>query len=161
MFNDFFAKQCVPFVTDSVLPQFIPHTHSKLSSIKISIIDIQPLITALKSSKAHGPDNISASMIHLCGNDICFPLQIIFQNICDTGKFPSQWKEANVTPVHKKKDKQLVSNYRPISLLPLFSKIFERIVFKNLYNYLISNNLITKNSLASDLATLGLTNFSR
>ena len=50
-----------------------------------------------------------------------------------------------MTPVHKKKDKQLVSNYRPISLLPLFSKIFERIVFKNLYNYFISNNLITKN----------------
>ena len=45
----------------------------------------------------------------------------------------------------QKKDKQTVSNYRPISLLPLFAKIFERIVFKNLYNYLKSNNLITKN----------------
>ena len=45
----------------------------------------------------------------------------------------------------QKKDKQTVSNYPPISLLPLFAKIFERIVFKNLYNYLKSNNLITKN----------------
>ena len=45
----------------------------------------------------------------------------------------------------QKKDKQTISNYRPISLLPLFAKIFERIVFKNLYNYLKSNNLITKN----------------
>ena len=44
-----------------------------------------------------------------------------------------------------KKDKQTVSNYRPISLLPLFAKVFERIVFKNLYNYLKVNNLITKN----------------
>ena len=55
-----------------------------------------------------------------------------------------RWKEANITPVHKKKDKQIVSNYRPISLLPIFAKVFERIVFKNMYNYLVSNNQITK-----------------
>ena len=45
----------------------------------------------------------------------------------------------------QKKDKQTVSNYRPISLLPIFAKLFERIIFKNLYNYLRANNLITKN----------------
>ena len=84
-------------------------------------------------------------MIQLCGEDLCVPLQIIFQNIIETGIFPDQWKEANVTPVHKKKDKQTVSNYRPISLLPIFAKIFEKIVFKHLYNYLKSNKLITKN----------------
>ena len=50
-----------------------------------------------------------------------------------------------MTPVHKKNDKQIISNYRPISLLPILAKIFERIVFKNLYNYLTFNNLITKN----------------
>ena len=50
-----------------------------------------------------------------------------------------------MTPVHKKKDKKSVSNYRPISLLPILDKIFERLVFKNLYNVLHENNLITKN----------------
>ena len=49
------------------------------------------------------------------------------------------------TPVHKKESKQVVKNYRPISLLPLFAKIFERILFSNMYNHLISINLITKN----------------
>ena len=83
-------------------------------------------------------------MIQLCGERLCIPLKIIFQNILETGIFPDRWKEANITPVHKKKDKQIVSNYRPISLLPIFAKIFERIVFKNLYNFLITNNLITK-----------------
>ena len=48
-------------------------------------------------------------------------------------------------PNPQKKDKQTVSNYRPISLLPIFDKIFERIIFKNLYNFLVQNNLITKN----------------
>ena len=54
----------------------------------------------------------------------------------------------NVTPVHKKESKQMVKTYRPISLLPLFAKIFERILFSNMYNHLISNNLITKNQSA-------------
>ena len=73
------------------------------------------------------------------------PLKIIFENILETGIFPDQWKEANVTPVHKKNDKQIISNYRPISLLPILAKVFERIIFKNLYNYLTDNKLLTKN----------------
>ena len=52
---------------------------------------------------------------------------------------------ANVTPVHKKENKQLINNYRPISLLPILAKVFERIIFKHLYNHLVKNDLITKN----------------
>ena len=55
------------------------------------------------------------------------------------------WKLTNVMPIHKKGSKQLTKNYRPISLLPICGKVFERIVFKHLYNYLVSNNLITNN----------------
>ena len=55
------------------------------------------------------------------------------------------WKLANVTPIFKKGDKQSTKNYRPISLLPICGKIFEKIIFNNLYPYLNSNNLITKN----------------
>ena len=50
-----------------------------------------------------------------------------------------------MTPVHKKDDKQKIKNYRPISLLLIWAKLFERILFNNIYNYLISNNLITTN----------------
>ena len=78
-------------------------------------------------------------MVKLCGQHLFVPLKI------ETGTFPDQWKEANVTPVHKKNDKQIISNYRPISLLPILAKIFERIIFKNLYNYLTDNKLLTKN----------------
>ena len=55
------------------------------------------------------------------------------------------WKLANVTPIYKKEDKQLIKNYRPISLLPICGKMFEKIIFNNLYSYLNANNLITKN----------------
>ena len=145
IFNNYFAKQCTPFLTDSILPNLVYHTNKRFTSIDFSQDEIKDILKILKTNKAHGPDNISVSMIQLCGEDLCVPLQIIFQNIIETGIFPDQWKEANVTPVHKKKDKQTVSNYRPISLLPIFAKIFEKIVFKHLYNYLVSNKLITKN----------------
>ena len=84
-------------------------------------------------------------MLYICGDPILAPLDLIFRNIILAGIYPDQWKLANVTPVHKKDDKQLTKNYRPISLLPICTKLFERILFNNIYNYLISNNLIISN----------------
>ena len=145
IFNKYFALQCTPFLTNSVLPVLRHHTNNRLSSFNVTAAEITEILIGLKVNKAHGPDEISGNMIKLCGHHISIPLKMIFDNIIRTGIFPDQWKEANVTPVHKKKDKQLVANYRPISLLPILAKVFERIVFKNLYNHLLSNNLITKN----------------
>jgi hypothetical protein len=70
---------------------------------------------------------------------------IIFRNILESSIYPDQWKQANVVPIYKKEDKQLVKNYRPISLLPICGKIFEKLIFDSLFSYLVSNNLITKN----------------
>ena len=55
------------------------------------------------------------------------------------------WKLANVTPIFKKNDEQLIKNYRPFSLLPICGKIFEKILFNNIYNYFNVNNFLTKN----------------
>ena len=76
-------------------------------------------------------------------DSITEPLGIIFKNCINKSVFPTKWKKANVLPVFKKDNKQQLNNYRPISLLPIFSKIFENIIFKNLYSYLLSNNLIS------------------
>ena len=62
-----------------------------------------------------------------------------------TSIYPDLWKVANVTPIFKKGDKQLVKNYRPISLLPICGKTLEKIIFNHLYSYLITNKLITTN----------------
>ena len=82
-------------------------------------------------------------MLHICGYPILALLDLIFCNIILTGIYPDPWELANVTPVQKTNDKKLTKNYRPISLLPICAKLFERILFNNIYNYLISNNLIT------------------
>ena len=59
------------------------------------------------------------------------------------GVFPDDWKKSNVVPIHEKESKILIKNYRPISLLPIFSKVFERLVFKTLFNFLLQNKLFT------------------
>ena len=68
-----------------------------------------------------------------------------FPKLYSQGHFSRQVGKANVIPIFKKDKKHLVKNYRPISLLPIFAKIFERIIFKDLYNHLMSNKLITEN----------------
>ena len=70
---------------------------------------------------------------------------LVFTNILTTGIYPELWKLANVIPIQKKGSKQLTKNYSPISLLPFCGKVFEKIVNKHMYNYLVSNNLITNN----------------
>ena len=83
-------------------------------------------------------------MIKMCGNALCTPLKLIFDNILETGViYPEQWKMANVAPVYKKHNKQTICNYRPISLLTIYAKVFEKIIFTDLCNYLVRNNLIT------------------
>ena len=144
LFTDFFCKQCTPVVTDSILPALIYKTDNRIDHFAITTNDILPLISKINPNKATGSDGISGQMLILCSDSVALPLNIIFRNILFTGIYPSIWKLANITPIHKKGDKQLIKNYRPISLIPLCGKIFEKIVFNHLYSYLTTNNLITK-----------------
>ena len=138
-------NRCKILINDSALPPFHLFTDKQLIVIDYSLEDLKTTVHALNPNKSHGSDNISVRMLHICGDRILAPLDLIFRNIILTGIFPDPWKLANVIPVHRKDDKQLTKNYRPISLLPICGKLFERILFNNIYNYLISNNLITSN----------------
>ena len=103
------------------------------------------IIKDLNPNKARGFDEISVKMIQLCGDSIIFPLKLIFCNALSSGVFPSDWKKGNITPVHKKSSKQILTNYRPISLLPIFGKIFEKLIYENLYRYFHNNKLLSDN----------------
>ena len=88
---------------------------------------------------------LSIRMLKLCGESIYKPLNLIFKSCLETGQFPSDWKKANVVPVFKKGDKQLLKNYRPISLLPIIGKIFERLLYNQMFEFFIRNDLISQN----------------
>ena len=81
--------------------------------------------------------------LKICPTEIAVPLCLIFQRCISTGKFPDSWKLANVQPIHKKSDRPIKSNYRPISLLPLCGKILEKIIFDQVHTFLDSNRLIS------------------
>ena len=96
-------------------------------------------------NKAQGYDDISIRMLKLCDETIVKPLSLLFRNSYQACIYPDAWKKSNIIPIHKKNDKQIVSNYRPISLLPICGKIFEKLLFNNIYNHLNEQNLLNPN----------------
>ena len=118
---------------------------SLTQSLEIDKEKVLRIIRALDSTKAHGCDDISISMIKMCDTSIVEPLCLIFENCLETGVYPSIWKKANVIPVHKKNSRQSKENYRPISLLPIFGKIFEKLIFDSMYEHFCNHGLITPN----------------
>ena len=81
-------------------------------------------------------------MLKISPEKIAEPLQIIFSKSLRQGKYPSSWKIAHVIAILKKGDASLLSNYPPISLISCVGKIMERVVYTNVYNYLVRNKLI-------------------
>ena len=143
-FNSFFVDQCSLISNSSELPNKLEYlTQSRLSSINFSKDDIAKMIQNLDPNKTHGHDQISIRILKLCSTSICKPLEIIFSRCLVTGTFPNDWKKGNVVPVFKKGDKEILKNYRPISLLPVCDKIFEKLIFNKIYTFFIENNLIS------------------
>ena len=124
IFNDYFILQCTALDTGSEIHNATPFDVPVLNGLQISDEKILGVIRSLNLSKAHCWDDISIRMIKICDQALIIPLKIIYENCIAKGVFPQIWKQANVFPVHKKDSKYLKQNYRPMSLLPVFGKIF-------------------------------------
>ena len=129
-FNKYFAWQCTLFKNSRSLLTLWMRTDKTLPSLNISEDDIFAIYKNLNSNKSHWRDDLSIKMIKLFGKSIVYPLKLIFESSLLGGEFPECW---NLVPIHKKEIKNLVKNYRPISFLPIFGKIFERVIFKGVY----------------------------
>ena len=136
MFNNFFADQCSILRNKSELPATLSKkTSESLTAIDFLNSDILKIIRNLDPNKTHGHDMISIRMVKICDYSICKPLKLIFQSCLESGKFPSEWKKANMVPIHKKGEKQILKNYRPISLLPITGKILERLLYNTMFEF--------------------------
>ena len=118
-------------------------SEKRLTKISFSEDDIAKIIQNLDPNKAHGHDQISIRMLKICGKTICKPLECIFRECLNTDLFPLEWKKANLVPLYKKGDKQCLINYRPVSLLPICGKIFEKLIFNEMFKFFNENNLIS------------------
>ena len=118
---------------------------SQQNSFFISPTDAQEIIRvigSLKSKNSTGYDNISNKTMKLFKSEIAEPLSILFNKSFQAGIVPDTMKLAKVLPIFKSKDKYIMTNYRPISLLPCLSKVLEKVMHKRLYRYLDQNNLL-------------------
>lgn len=105
-------------------------------------------INKIRTNTATGPDGISARVLKAAAPVLASPLQKLLNLSINSAVFPSRWKVARVTPIHKDGSRDEKKNYRPISVLCTLSKILEKHVGKSLLNYLQYNNLIYINQSA-------------
>ena len=109
-----------------------------------SYIERAKIIKSLMYSNAIGYDEIPTKVLKACTKTISSPLAYICNLSLESGIFPSHLKFYMVTPIFKKGKKTSMSNYRPISLLPSFSKIFEKVIHTRLYQHCIESNILSK-----------------
>ena len=106
--------------------------------------DIREAIAKLTTSKSFGTDAISSYFLKMALPFLENSIAMLFNTSLETGIFPDIWKISRVAPIYKEGDKSEKSNYRPISVRPVISRLFERLVYDQLYQHLNSNNLLAK-----------------
>ena len=131
--NVYFAEQCKLHDNGSVLPDFISRADQSLSLFHVNTDKIVDIIQKYSTKQAHGCDEISVAMLQLCVTEVALPLSLIFQKCVSTVTFPDLWKSVQTSNQFTKNPRQVKSNYRPISLLPIC------------ISFLNENKLICKN----------------
>ncbi len=147
-FCDFYSSMCANLARKIAPPKktfkdYLPDPcDASLFLIPTHRNEVLSIIKKMKSKTSTGYDGISNNLLKAIGNEISTPLAYIFNKSLKEGVFPESMKTAKVPPVYKSKDKKLFVNYRPVSLLPVISKVLEKIVHKRLYSFLTKKLLL-------------------
>ena len=106
--------------------------------------ELKTMTTGFKDGKAPGADNIPISIVKRTLDLISDPLLSIINLSLSSGVFPDRLKISKIIPIFKSDNASLAQNYRPISILPAFSKIFERTVYNRIFQFLVDNDILFK-----------------
>ena len=145
--NDFFENlginttQHLP-KNNNYLNKLINLSLQSMYLIPVSEEEVIKIVAALPAKESAGFDNISLKLIKLVIPAIVKPLCLIINKSFILGKFPARLKTAKITPIFKSGDKNDLANYRPISVLSSFSKIFKKCMHSRLMSYLNTNNIL-------------------
>lgn len=107
-----------------------------------SLVEVKNCLSNLKKSSAAGHDDLKPLKMKEAAEHLAPPLQYLINLFFDKSSLPNELKFAYVTPIHKGGDPTLPCNYRPISVLPVFSKLFERLLHNRLYSFFEKHNII-------------------
>ena len=143
-FNTYFQSQTILDDSNAVLPELPPPSyHTQLNRIIITPLEVESILKTLKLGKASGPNGLNNRVLKELSKELSSPLCSLFNQSLNCGVLPASYKIAHVSPIPKKGDLSVTSNHRPISLLNAEGKVFERLVFKHLFNHLQNNNILS------------------
>ena len=115
---------------------------SKFKLQKVKESQVLKLLLTADSGKATGYDEIPNKLLKIAAPYICQSLTSLFNLSIETNIFPHELGIVKVSPLFKAGDHNDKDNYRPISVIPTVARIFERIIYDQLYTYLIENELL-------------------
>ena len=147
-FNNFFANvagnitKSIPRTRKSPMDYLGNRNEHSFFMTQILPMEISGIISSLKTGKSIGPNSIPTKLLKVLCPHICSSLSDIINESFQSGTFPEKLLLAKVIPLFKKGCPLTASNYRPISLLSVFSKIIEKVMYKRLYNFLELNNIL-------------------
>ena len=119
-----------PNIHDTPMPTHV------LQDIEISHAEVFAILSSLDITKSAGLDDINPKILNFCAQSLLQPVCHLFNVSISTSKLPIQWRSHRITPIHKSGDKSLISNYRPISLLCVLSKVLEKVMYNRIITYL-------------------------
>ena len=122
---------------------YLPHVCTIFAEKSVTEEELKRAFFSFKFSKTPAYDNINVNVVKKIYEESKTPLMHIFNLSLITGIFPDKLKIAKASSIFKNGEKDLLTNYRPISVLPCFSKILERIMYDRLYSYLTENKILT------------------
>ena len=157
------VRQEINVPQESFMNYLGPHADTTLHFYNCQEQDVVNMIKNCKGSKSSGVDNISSMTLKVMANVLGYPLATLFNNCLRHEYIPRDWKLSKVVPVFKKGDRGNPENYRPISLLPTISKLYEKFLSYQMNNYLESNNVLSnrqhgfRRNRSTETAVLSLT----
>jgi hypothetical protein len=129
--NSYFCGIFTPW-DNKPFPETTKFKNANLKHIILTVTEVEKALKELNPTKAPGPDGIPTKIMKECATELAPLFLHLYNTSLKTGVVPTEWKSANVVALHKKGKKSDPSNYRPISLLPICSKVLERCIYNHI-----------------------------
>ena len=149
MFNRFFVScatnlRSICSTTVHAFKKWLPQTNNSeiFTFQQFTDLEVRTALRELIANKATGVYGISSRLLKDGADVLAYPLTFLFNLSVQQCKIPGEWKKAKVMPLYKSGAKSDPKNFRPISVLPVVSKVYERLVHNQLASYFDENNLL-------------------